>query len=192
MNEATEETYVPPPLSGGGAIPPPAVLAGHSDSRRKSPLLATVLSMMPGLGQVYVGYYQRGFVHAVVVATLITLLVAGIGPLIPLGALFLAFFWLYNLVDAGRRAALYNEALAGREGIELPQDLSPAALGGSLAGGVSMAFVGIVLLLHTRFDVPLDWLEEWWPAALIIFGGYLVYRAREESAERRSAALDEQ
>jgi TM2 domain-containing membrane protein YozV len=44
------------------------------DPRRKSPLFATFLSAMPGLGQVYVGYYQRGFINAVVVGTLIALL----------------------------------------------------------------------------------------------------------------------
>ena len=68
----------------------------------------------------YVGYYQRGFINVIVVGALIALLTRGLGPLTPLAALFLAFFWLYNIVDAGRRALLYNEALAGRTGIELP------------------------------------------------------------------------
>lgn len=147
------------------------------DPRRKSSIFASFLSAMPGLGQVYVGYYQRGFIHAIVVSTLIALLATGLGPLTPLAALFLAFFWLYNIVDAGRRAMLYNEALAGRTGIELPQDLKAPAFAGSIPGGLALAVVGGVLLSHTRFGVSLDWLNEWWPAALIVFGIYLVVRS---------------
>jgi hypothetical protein len=158
--------YMNPPLSN---------ITG--DPRRKLPLLALLLSGMPGLGQVYVGYYQRGFVHAVVVGTLIALLNHGLGPLVPLGALFLAFFWLYNIVDAGRRAMLYNEALAGRSGIELPEDAKTPALGGSIPGGLAIIAVGGVLLSNTLFGVSLDWVRDWWPAALIIFGVYLVGRS---------------
>jgi TM2 domain-containing membrane protein YozV len=147
------------------------------DPRRKSPLFASFLSMMPGLGQIYVGYYQQGFIHAIVVSTLIALLAADIGPLTPLAALFLAFFWLYNIVDAGRRALLYNEALAGRSGIELPEEFKTPALRGSIPGGIAVVAVGGVLLSHTLFRMPLDWLNEWWPVALIVFGVYLVARS---------------
>jgi hypothetical protein len=147
------------------------------DPRRKSPLFATFLSAMPGLGQVYVGYYQRGFINAIVVGALIALLTSNLGPLTPLAALFLAFFWLYNIVDAGRRALLYNEALAGRSGVELPEDFKTPALRGSIPGGLAIVAVGGVLLSHTRFGFPLDWVSEWWPAALILFGVYLVARS---------------
>jgi len=153
------------------------VFSVAGDPRRKHPLLALVLSAMPGLGQVYVGYYQRGFVHAIVVGTLLALIHSGLGPLTPLAALFLAFFWLYNIVDAGRRAVLYNEALAGRAGIELPEDFKSPALRGSIPGGLAIIAVGGVLLSNTLFGVSLDWVRDWWPAALIIFGVYLVGRS---------------
>jgi len=170
------------------ALPP---TPGINDSRRKSPLFACLLSAMPGLGQVYVGYYQRGFIHIAVVATLITFLASDPGGLAPLAGFFLAFFWLYNIVDAGRRALLYNEVLAGRTDIELPQDFQTPGLGGSVAGGVTLALVGFVLLLHTRFDFSLDWVEEWWPVALILFGAYLVYKAKTGAARPVSGSLDE-
>ena len=44
------------------------------DPRRKAPVLALVLSLMPGLGQIYVGYYQQGFTIALIVASVIGLL----------------------------------------------------------------------------------------------------------------------
>jgi len=147
------------------------------DPRRKGPLVAMILSAMPGLGQIYVGYYQRGFIHAIVVSLLITLLGTNLGPLAPLAGVFLAFFWLYNIVDAGRRAMLYNEALAGRTGIELPQDFKTPALQGSIPGGVVIAAIGGLLLSNTLFGVSLDWIRDWWPAALVIFGLYLVIRS---------------
>lgn len=153
------------------------VFSVAGDPRRKLPLLALVLSAMPGLGQVYVGYYQRGFVHAIVVGSLIALLSTRLGPLAPLAGLFLAFFWLYNIVDAGRRALLYNEALAGRNGIDLPEDFKAPAIGGSIPGGLAVIAVGGVLLSNTLFGVPLDWVRDWWPAALIVFGVYLVARS---------------
>lgn len=150
---------------------------GLDDPRRKSPALACILSIIPGLGQVYVGYYQRGFVHAIVVATLISVLSAqdDHSQLVPLGAIFLVFFWFYNLIDAGRRAALYNHALAGGEAIELPKDLSlPSGMRGSIAGGVVLIALGVILLSHTAYGYSLEWLEDWWPAGLMILGTYLL------------------
>jgi TM2 domain-containing membrane protein YozV len=158
------------------------------DPRRKSPLFASVLSAMPGLGQIYVGYYQRGFIHALVVSSLIAILTVEIGAFTPLVGLFLAFFWLYNIVDAGRRALLYNEALAGRSGIELPEDFKTPALGGSIPGGVAIAAVGGVLLSHTVFGVSLEWINDWWPAALILFGVYLVARSVMARSETKAVA----
>jgi len=186
--EAYEESTV-------GPQPTAPASTAASDSRRKSPFLACLLSLMPGLGQVYVGYYQRGFIHIAVASTVIAILVAqsqvGFSPLIPLGSIFLAFFWLYNVVDAGRRAALYNEMLDGRTDIELPQDFATPGLSGSVAGGATVALVGLILLLHTRFEMSLDWLEEWWPVALIAFGAYLIYKAKREPSEPSSSGFDD-
>jgi TM2 domain-containing membrane protein YozV len=148
------------------------------DPRRKSPVLALVLSLMPGLGQVYVGYYQQGFTHALIVASIIGILNSNIlnGGAEPLFGIFLAFFWMYNVVDGWRRAVFYNNALAGIGPADLPDDSFSMTMGrGSLAGGIAMVVIGGVLLSHTLFNVPLDWLEKWWPVALIAVGAWLIY-----------------
>jgi hypothetical protein len=178
LSEATQEHHPPePPYDPGYPRPMTAV----GDPRQKSPFLAGLLSLVPGLGQVYLGYYQRGFVHAVVVAALMSLLAGeDIGALTPLAVIFLVFFWLYNVIDASRRAALYNQALAGMAEIELPEDFKMPAFRGTVLGGLLIAAAGVVLLLHTRFGYSLDWIEEWWPAALIAFGAYLVAKAWQE------------
>lgn len=152
--------------------------AGHSP--RKSPALAGWLSLMPGLGQIYVGYYQQGFFNIVVIASLITMLVAvKSGALDTLLAVFMAFYWLYNIIDAIRRASLFNQVLAGREEIDLPDGFGLPGGGGSLVGGVALIVLGALLLMHTRFDHSLAWVEEWWPLGAIFLGVYLLYKHRQ-------------
>ncbi len=180
MNAMQESTspQAPSPIQAPPMAPPQVRVR---DARSKSPGLAAVLSMMPGLGQVYVGYYQRGFVHAVVIATLITINSSGsLDRLTPLFGLFTAFFWLYNIIDAARRASLYNDALAGNPSIELPHDFKTPGIRGSIIGGATLIAAGFILLLRTRFGVSLDWVEEWWPVAPMIFGAYLLLRAVQE------------
>jgi len=143
-------------------------------------LLASILSLVPGLGQIYVGYYQRGFIHAITVVTLIAFAAnadATFGP--PVG-FFVAFFWLYNIIDAGRRATLYNLALAGGTEMELPEDLVAFGMRGSILGGSLLIVGGFLLLMHTKFDVPMEWVADWWPVGPMIFGVYLLAKAVQE------------
>ena len=95
----------------------------------------------------------------------------------------LAWFLLYNLVDAGRRAAYYNQALDGVAGVEMPAEMGLPSRGGSIAGGVVLMVVGVILLSNTALGFSLYWLEQWWPAAPILFGAYLVYRGVQERSE---------
>lgn len=181
---------VQPDTVSQAPVAQPASLA--NEARRRSPFLAAVLSTMPGLGQVYLGYYQLGFVHVVVFAGILALLAAGdLGPLIPLASVFLGFFWLYNVVDAARRAVLVNEALAGRSNIELPEDYAAPGLKGSVLGGAILVLVGLVLLSRTLFGVSLEWLENWWPVAIVLFGAFLIYKAKSDSTTADAETTDD-
>lgn len=150
------------------------------DPRKKSPLVAAILSAMPGLGQVYVGYYPQGFIHIIVIAALIGIIATNSiegdlqGPL----GFFIAFFWLYNVIDAARRASLYNQALSGLRPMSLPEDVNSPRPMGSLAGGLALIGTGLVLFSNTMFDVSLLWLADWWPMALVGAGAWLVYEDR--------------
>jgi TM2 domain-containing membrane protein YozV len=161
------------------------------DPRRKSPALATIMSVMPGLGQIYVGYYQQGFTNILVVAGTITLLANsgrwGVNSIEPLLGVFLAFYWLYNLVDAGRRASFYNQALAGVENKALPEDLRLPSGGGTLAGGIALIALGLIIFSNTMFGFSLEWLEKWWPLGLVLAGGYLIYSAIQDRKSRAEA-----
>jgi hypothetical protein len=177
---AQQQTSEPAPAQVQPPQAWPAQAAPHiqpRDPRAKSPALACILSAVPGLGQVYVGYYARGFVHAVVTAALFTFLTSNTSETImPLALIFMIFFWLYNIIDAGRRAAMFNEALAGNTTIDLPKDIDLPSLGGSITGGILFITAGAILLSHTLFEIPLEWLENWWPAAGIAFGAYLLIK----------------
>ena len=178
------------PVQQPAPAPPPAQsLPAINDPRRRRPFLAGLLSIVPGLGQVYVGYYKRGFINAITVAVLITVTTL-VENLIPLVAIFLGFFWFYNIIDASRRASLYNQALAGGARVELPEDFETPGLKGSLAGGTVLILIGLLLLSNTLFGLSLAWLEQWWPLAVVAFGGYLVYKAMQESSGGDSGSLE--
>ena len=185
------QTWHPNPPAD--ALPGPAPRAAAQqpaisayDPRYKSPLVASFLSIFPGVGQIYVGYYRVGFTHAAIIASVITLLASDMDSLFrPFLAIFLGFFWLYNVIDAGRRAALYNHALRDGAVFEVP---APALAGGngSLAGGVALIVIGILFLMNTALDYSMEWVADWWPMGPILFGVYLVYQAVTEKKNARA------
>ena len=85
----------------------------------------------------------------------------------------------------------YNEALAGRSEVPLPEEMATPGFRGSVPGGIAIAAIGLVLLAHTLGGMSLEWLEEWWPAVLIAFGAYLVYKGREDQAAARRLEYDD-
>jgi len=180
MNQAIDQY----PVGAPGVEAPPRV-APRTERfldapRKKSPLVAAILSVMPGLGQVYVGYYQQGFIHIAAIAGMIALIATNSidsdlqGPL----GFFIAFVWMYNVIDAARRASLYNQALSGLRPMDLPEDAKGPRRMGSLGGGVVLIGAGLVLFGHTMFGMSLRWVADWWPMALVGLGAWLVYQDR--------------
>jgi|SRR5690606_41689262 len=150
---------------------------------RKSPALAGFLSLLPGLGQAYVGYYLSGFINILVVGAIISLLDSreARGAEAFLG-LFLSFFWVFNIIDAVRKAKLYNLFAVGETESPVPTD-SP------LLGGIALVVIGLLLTLTVTFDIDLDWLEDVWPLFLLALGIYLLwkYRAARKQLEHERA-----
>ncbi len=146
---------------------------------RKSPAMATWLSLGPGLGQIYVGYYNQGFTNIAVVAAIITLLASGVArPLVPFLGVFLAFFWIFNMIDANRRAQHYNRVKAGLAAETVPDEFQLPKGGGSLTWGTILIAAGVLIFLDLNFGVSLEWIEDFWPLALVLFGARLVWKAR--------------
>jgi TM2 domain-containing membrane protein YozV/ribosomal protein L40E len=74
---------------------------------KKSPGLAAVLSVVPGLGQCYLGDYRRGayWFFGLIIISFIIYFILGATSLWPV------VFWLANLADAYRQARNYNRRL---------------------------------------------------------------------------------
>ena len=80
---------------------------GAGVPRRKSPLLAAVLSLVPGLGHIYLGRYPKGFAYLAAAGALevfgfdldLTAVGAVVGVPMGLGGVGL---WIYCIVDAYR------------------------------------------------------------------------------------------
>lgn len=136
---------------------------------RKSPALAAWLSLMPGLGQIYVGYYKAGFITILVVVSIIMLLARSGDTVGPFLGPFLAFFWVFNMIDAHRKARMYNLHLLGTETIKPPTD-SPLTL------GVIFLVAGALLTLGITFDMDMSFMEDIWPLGLLGVGVYMLWR----------------
>ncbi len=110
QNEQQQGVYTDAQINQGPQVPPAgspgAYGAGYEaklnpNANRKSPLVATLLSCMPGLGQIYVGYYQQGFTNMFVVAGTIAILSSSVmRGAEPFFGVFLSFFWIYQMMPS--------------------------------------------------------------------------------------------
>ncbi len=187
MQNDTNIPQTPPPAPHQDA---PRYQAPPEPRRRdlpyKQPWLAGLLSgLFPGLGQVYSGYVIHGITTAIIFVVIITTLASSnMHGLEPLLGMSIGFVYLYGIIDAARRSQAINRALDGYGSGDVPDDLKLPGQNGSMVGGALLVVLGVILVAHTRFDVNLDWLEDWWPVLLIALGGWLIYKARSEKAAR--------
>lgn len=150
------------------------------DPRRKSPFLAAVLSVIPGLGNVYIGHYVRGFTIAASIALIGLIASQSPESIAPVFGMTAMFVWFFNIIDAGRMAALYNHAMAGRDIMEMPEDFKFPKMGGSIVGGAILLAFGLIAISNTLFGISLDWIETWWPVFPIALGAYLFFRGVQD------------
>ncbi len=191
QNDQHQDVYTEARHDQGAQVPPagqPGPYGGAYDSRggadtnRKSPVLATLLSLMPGLGQIYVGYYQQGFINIFIVAGTISILASSImRGAEPFFGVFIAFFWIYQMIDANRRAQHYNKVMAGQGGEQVPEGFEMPTTKGSVMGGAILILIGILFILDLNFDVSMQWVENWWPLILVLVGVNLVFKAMKKS-----------
>ncbi|HPF69264.1 MAG TPA: DUF5668 domain-containing protein [Candidatus Krumholzibacteria bacterium] len=164
---------------GGFEQPQAPVPAPRRPGSRKSASLATILSLMPGLGQIYTGYYQQGFINMAIASVTITILNSNAGSMEPLFGVFLAFFWMYNMIDANRRAHHCNRVADGLGGEVVPDEFNMPGARGSVPAGVVLIVIGALLLLELNTDISMDWLENWWPVLLVVGGGWMILKSRK-------------
>ena len=139
---------------------------------------------MPGLGHVYVGYFQLGVTIALVFAGCITALSIGRaeGASNRCSAFAIAFTYLFGIVDAIRRG-VHLQPLPRGPGRRhrRRRRWSMPGWGGSRAGGIVLILLGGLLALETMFDIELEWLADVWPLGLIGLGIWLFVKARRNN-----------
>jgi Domain of unknown function (DUF5668) len=155
--------------------PPPALPVGPAGAPfvrlPKSPGLAALLSLFPGLGQVYNGRIARAFVFFF--AWVGSIYLTSTGHEFPF-AFVIPFVYLFNIIDAWKGAHAANTRfLGGRSDVDELQQIESPAWGGSLV------LFGVLILLNNLGWLDLDRLARWWPVLLILIGGYFVHASLE-------------
>lgn len=171
-------------LGGTAPVPAPVPVVVTSGP---SPGLAAVLSVFfPfGVGQVYNGQYAKGLAHMLIFIAL----VAGVsvadsggpshewyGPVFGLG---IAFFYVYQIIDAVRSAH------AIRLGQPAPDPFGLGAAFGSgqrvnvarvPVGAIILIALGVIFLLNTMGWLHFFWVGRLWPLILIAIGVWLLIK----------------
>ncbi len=170
MSPETNTTPPSPPLPEPPRAPSQAPVPTAPPPMRRSPGAALFLSFLPGLGHVYLGLHARAAVIFLAFFTAVTLADHN-GSL----GLVAAFLWFFGLIDAYRQAQLINLG---------QRDVSPASSAsrgtGTLALGVFLTIVGLILLVDRFYPIDLSWLADWWPAVLVLAGLYFIVSAIRE------------
>ncbi len=159
-----------------------------------SPGLAAVLSVFfPfGVAQVYNGQYAKGLAHMLLFTGLVWGASESSGGMEPIFGLAIAFFYVYQIVDAVRSARAIQLGQPAPD----PFGLSKAFAGGTVhpsrvpLGAVILIGLGVLFLMSTMGWFHFFWIGRLWPVILIVIGVWLfVQRFRPQS---HSAADDVQ
>lgn len=140
----------------------------------KSPALAGLLSLFPGIGAIYNGQVYKGFLFIIIFAGLITL--QEHGGIQPFVGLLLPAFIIYAIIDAIQTARRINMRAAGGEEVERIKEEVPQVIKtGSIFWGLILLALGVILLLANFDVINYDTLFDFWPVLVIILGLKLVF-----------------
>jgi hypothetical protein len=132
-------------------------------SRKKESVMNTWLSLIPGIGHVYLGQGAKGFTYALVAVGLIHLVSRGEGPL----GLLIPVYWIFVMLDANRSALEINQAIERGE-TTVRSSAWPPWSGGVVIG------LGVLFLLSNFDLIDFEWIWRLWPVALIVIGVKLI------------------
>jgi hypothetical protein len=162
-----------------GYVPPPQPAPGSGSG--PNPTVAGILSgFFPfGVGAVYTGQYAKGLAHLAIMTLLIVVCSAGNSTALSVICSFgIAFFWIYQVIDAVRSA----KAIQMAQPIPDPFGLAATFSGGAKIeaskipmGAIVLILVGVLFMLHTMGWAEYG-LDRFWPLILIALGAWLFAR----------------
>jgi len=177
--------FVPPAQSGFApvSIPAPGPRASGSGGGPNPAVAGILAGFFPfGVGAVYCSQYAKGLAHLLIFALLIFASdhagewgwIFGIG---------IAFFYVYQIIDAVRTARALQEGLPAPDPLGLGQTFG---MGEKFeankvpVGAVVLIGLGVLFLLHTMGFWEFGF-ERFWPLILVLLGGWMFYRNWERS-----------
>jgi hypothetical protein len=150
-----------------------------------APKRAAALSVIPGMGAVYNGDYQKALTQFAVFAAL-TIMGDNFNGVFGFGAFV---FLVFTMFDSYRVA----EAKLRRRMEQLPVPEGPAKDKTVAAWGILLIGLGLVFLMKNF--IPYNFINKSWPLVFIALGAYLIYRSlserEDDAAGRSTAALSE-
>jgi hypothetical protein len=160
-----------PAAAPGAEVPTPAALPSPPGRPTSSPGGAFFLGLVPGLGAVYNGEYNKALIHIVVFAAMIVGLSSDIGDNAEVVlSLLLAGFVLYMAMDAMRVAKARNLGETTVDPLESWSKNRPV-------GPIILIGLGVLFLLNNFNWFPFYRIGRLWP--LILIGvGVLMFRNR--------------
>jgi hypothetical protein len=175
-----QQTVYPP--SGGPAVGGPGPVARPAGPNPNPAVAGILAGFFPfGVGAVYCSQYAKGLAHLVIFVLLIVAAnhAGDWGWVFGLGV---AFFWVYQIIDAVRTAHALQAGQPAPDPLGLGQTFSMGEkfdTGKIPVGAIVLIGLGVLFLLHTMgMNFGFD---RFWPLLLICFGGWLFYRQRERS-----------
>ena len=164
-----------PPTPPASSYPPTEPSRGP---HYRAPLMAAFLSIMPGLGNIYNGLYQRGVTFFLIVVGIFGIAVeSGEGPHLGFLIPALGFSWFFNIFDAYRQATLINY---GYTDATLPKAPKQSASGGLMLG-VAVFLIGLYGFLREVLDIDFSAILEYWFLGFMAFGGWLIYQGLKKA-----------
>lgn len=182
--------FVPPPAQTvypPAGTPAPRPVSGSGPNPAVAGILAGFFPF--GVGAVYCSQYAKGLAHLLVFALLIFATdhagswdwVFGIG---------IAFFYVYQIIDAVRTAKALQEGQPAPDPLGLGQTFS---MGDKFdaskvpAGAVILIGIGVLFLLHTMGFWEFGF-ERFWPLILVFLGIWMFYRHWDRSSRKCACA----
>lgn len=172
-------TPPPPPVNAAAAgYVPPAVAPGAGPN----PALATILAVFfPfGVAPVYMAQYAKGLAHLLIFAFLcIGADQTGGGADVIFG-LGIAFFYVYQIIDANRSAKAILAGLPAPDPFGLGKALGTENLTPQNVpvGAIILIAIGALFLLQNIGLLGFHWVHKLWPLILIALGLRIVMRNR--------------
>jgi Domain of unknown function (DUF5668)/B-box zinc finger len=142
-----------------------------------SPGVAGVLAgFFPfGVGQVYNGQYAKGLAHLLVFTVLVWGASEGHSGIETLFGLGIAFFYVYQIIDAVRSARALQLGQPAPDPFGLARTFSTAKVDPARVplGAIILIGVGVLFLMNTLGLFHIYWVHRLWPLILIGLGVWL-------------------